>query len=78
MPYPSDFPWLIYTLVFFLAILIGMILLNFVLVIFGKTETPIYQQFDKLSSVFIRIFGVVLLLVMVWGLLARMFGRNVG
>lgn len=73
MPSPSSFPWLIYTLLGLLAILLGMILFNFLLVITGKTETAIYHSFDKLSAIFIRLFGVVLLIVLIWGLLAKTF-----
>lgn len=71
MPYPSEFPLVIYTLLGLLAILLLMIVLNFALVFTDKTATPIYTSFDKISSVFVRVFGILLLFIMIWSLLAK-------
>ena len=56
-----------------LSVLVLLLVINFILVFSNKTETRLYQRYDKLSTLFVKLFSLVLLFTMVWIIVAAMY-----
>ena len=70
---PLECSWFIEGLLYLLAFLLIITIVNFILVFMNLSESSLYKLFDSFTGAFVRFFGALLLFTILWIITASIY-----